>query len=97
MAIDTKETLTGPISISGKGTGYFSVPPKEGKVTSEESIEIQKEFLNKAFPGDTVEVRRRPELLWGKVQGEVLKVISRNRMEFVGTVDKHGDMFYMIP
>ncbi len=95
MAIDTKETLTGPLSISGKGTGYFSVPPKEGAI--DETIEIQKEFLNKAFPGDTVEVRRRPELMWGKAQGEVLKVISRARMEFVGTVDKHGDMFYMIP
>ncbi len=95
MAIDTKETLTGPLSISGKGTGYFSIPAKEG--TIDETIEIQKEFLNKAFPGDTVEIRRRPELLWGKVQGEVLKVVSRARMEFVGTVDKHGDMFYLIP
>ena len=93
--IDTKETLTGPLSISGKGTGYFSIPAKEG--TIDETIEIQKEFLNKAFPGDTVEIRRRPELLWGKVQGEVLKVVSRARMEFVGTVDKHGDMFYLIP
>lgn len=95
MAIDTKETLMGPLSISGKGTGYFSVPAKEG--TIDETIEIQKEFLNKAFPGDTVEIRRRPELLWGKVQGEVLKVVSRARMEFVGVVDKHGDMFYLIP
>ncbi len=95
MAIDTKETLTGPLSISGKGTGYFSIPAKEGVL--DETIEIQKEFLNKAFPGDTVEVRRRPELLWGKVQGEVLKVVSRARMEFVGVVDKHGDMFYLIP
>lgn len=97
MAIDTKETLTGPLSISGKGTGYFSVPPKEGEVRTDETIEIQKEFLNKAFPGDTVEVRRRPELLWGKVQGEVLTMVSRARMEFVGVVDKHGDMFYLIP
>lgn len=95
MAIDTKETLTGPLSISGKGTGYFSIPAKEG--TIDETVEIQKEFLNKAFPGDTVEIRRRPELLWGKVQGEVLKVVSRARMEFVGVVDKHGDMFYLIP
>lgn len=95
MAIDTKETLTGPLSISGKGTGYFSIPAKEGTV--DETIEIQKEFLNKAFPGDTVEVRRRPELLWGKIQGEVVKVVSRARMEFVGVVDKHGDMFYLIP
>ncbi len=95
MAIDTKETLTGPLSISGKGTGYFSIPAKEG--TLDETIEIQKEFLNKAFPGDTVEIRRRPELLWGKVQGEVLNVVSRARMEFVGVVDKHGDMFYLIP
>lgn len=97
MAIDTKETLTGPLSISGKGVGYFAVAPKEGTSQTEETIEIQKEFLRKAFPGDTVEVRRRPELLWGKVQGEVLKVISRARMEFVGVVDKHGDMSYLIP
>jgi len=100
MAIDTKETLTGPLSISGKGTGYFNIPLTEGALkpaTAEDAIEIQKEFLNKAFPGDTVEVRRRPELLWGKVQGEVLKVVSRARMEFVGVVEKHGDMFYLIP
>lgn len=100
MAIDTKETLTGPLSISGKGTGYFNIPLKEGAekpVSAEDAIEIQKEFLNKAFPGDTVEVRRRPELMWGKVQGEVLKVISRARMEFVGVVERHGDMSYLIP
>jgi ribonuclease R len=91
MTINTTETFTGPLSISGKGTGYFTIP------NTEESVEIQKEFLHKAFPGDTVEVRRKPELLWGKIQGEVIRVISRLRTEFVGTVEKHGTMYYLVP
>lgn len=89
--IDTTTIYEGSLSISGKGTGYFAV---EG---TGETIEIQKENLNKAFPGDTVAVQRLPDLFWGRVQGKVVRVISRARMEFVGTVEKHKDIMFLIP
>ena len=101
MKEKTKKTeiLTGPISISGKGIGYFNIEPEKGH--DGESWEIQKEFLNHAFPGDTVEVRKRPELFYGRVQAEVVKIITRAKMEFVGLLEKDpsgkSDDSYVVP
>src|SRR5579872_752825 len=80
------EKLVGTISISGKGVGYFNTEPDKGREGA--SWEIQKEFLNHAFPGDTVEVKKRPELLYGRPQAEVVNVISRAKTEFVGLLEK---------
>src|SRR4051812_43026172 len=82
----TPETMTGPLAISGKGVGYFRPFPENKK--SDETWEVQKEFLNHAFPGDTVEVKKRPGLLYGRMQAEVVQVVSRIKTEFVGTIDK---------
>ncbi|MDP4164932.1 MAG: RNB domain-containing ribonuclease, partial [Bacillota bacterium] len=81
----TSDTLIGHISISGKGIGYFNTQPEKGR--DGESWEIQKEFLNHAFPGDTVEVRKRAELFYGRPQAEVVSVVSHAKMEFVGTIE----------
>jgi ribonuclease R len=78
--------LTGPISISAKGVGYFNTEPDKGREGV--SWEVQKEFLKHAFPGDTVEVKKRPELLYGRAQAEVVQVVTRAKMEFVGLLEK---------
>lgn len=87
---NTDENIkTGKISISGKGVGYFNIPD------TEITWEIQKEHLNHAFPGDIVEVKKRKELFYGREQAEVLKVVQKTKTEFVGTINKNGDRFFV--
>ena len=72
------KTFEGVISVSARGTGYL---PWGG----ETDIEIPTERLAPALNGDTVEVRTTT-YAEGRMQGEVIKVIERNKQEFVGTV-----------
>ncbi len=85
-----KGKLLGNISISSKGIGYF-----RSEENPEDTIEIQTEYLNKALPGDFVEVSKRPELFYGRVQGEVLKVLERNKTSYVGTVIKTNNFTFV--
>jgi ribonuclease R len=87
----SEDTFEGEISISSKGTGYFRFEENE-KVW-----EVQKEFLGKALPKDRVVVKKRKELFYGREQAEVLKVVQRNKEEFVGTIQKNGNILFMIP
>lgn len=73
------EPLSGIIDVTRRGVGYF---PHE---QHEEDIEIAPENLNTALNGDEVEVevtgKRR-----GRVQGRVLRVTTRAKEQFVGTL-----------
>lgn len=71
-------TFEGIISISARGTGYLAWG-------GETDIEIPTGKLAPALNGDTVEVRTTT-YAEGRMQGEVIKVIERNKEEFVGTV-----------
>jgi ribonuclease R len=87
----TAEVYEGSISISSKGIGYFNIEE------TEKTLEIQNEFLNKAFPADTVEVKKRKELFYGREQGEVVKIIKRSKEEFVGTVKIENKNIFLVP
>ena len=45
--------------------------------------------------GDRVEVVKRPELFYGRVQGQVVKVLERNKTEYVGTVFNNGKNIFV--
>ena len=97
----TEKVLTGPISVNSKGVGFFDLLDENGKVIEKngqrQSLEIQPENLRRAFAGDVVEVRATGRMAWNKPQAEVLRVVSRAKTEFVGTVQKHGEMTYIVP
>src|SRR3989344_655099 len=91
-----EKTFTGPISINTKGVGFFDREPEKRDRNS--SIEIQPQFVNRAFHGDVVEVEltgdpgTRAEHGTGRgksdrPQGRVIRIISRAKDEFVGTVE----------
>jgi ribonuclease R len=99
----TEQILTGPISISGKGVGYFNTEIEKGRDGL--TWEIQKEHLKHALPGDTVEVKPLDETEQPKTnlpnkfvrptdfqsryrQAEVVNIVSRAKMEFVGLLEK---------
>src|SRR5581483_11565523 len=83
-----KETYKGPISVNTKGVGFFNIDENR-----ENTLEIQPENLNRAFPGDTVEVEKLNQRIKNRDQGKVVKIIERFRDEFVGTVHNA----YVIP
>ncbi|WP_025742234.1 ribonuclease R [Aquimarina pacifica] len=74
-------TYTGFLEITSKGTGYVVVKDLE------EDIFIPSNNLNKALHGDEVEVyvyRRRRR---GKNEGEITRIITRKKSEFVGVIE----------
>ncbi|MFA5889168.1 MAG: ribonuclease R [Candidatus Paceibacterota bacterium] len=91
MKIDLKKkVLVGPISINTKGVGFFDIIDKD-------SIEIQPQYVNRAFHGDTVEISLTGKRIKGREQGKVNKIIQRIKTEFVGVVDKHDGSIFIIP
>ncbi len=94
-----KEVFEGPIAVNTKGVGFFDLPvDKEGKKADrKDSMEIQPENLGRAFPGDIVEIQRLGKKIKNREQGKVIKIIKRNRDEFVGPLEKEGDHTEVIP
>ncbi|MBI2618183.1 ribonuclease R [Candidatus Kaiserbacteria bacterium] len=81
----------GIISVTSRGVGYL---PVEG---FEEDIEIPRELLNTALNRDTVEVLIHPKRQGVRAQGEVVRVISRARTEFVGVLKEENGFYYLVP
>lgn len=80
------------ISVTSRGSGYYIDPQ------TEEFTEIQPEKINKALHGDIVEIRKLSETLNDKPQAEVVSIIKRNRVTFVGLVEKQApDQARVIP
>ena len=72
---------TGSVDIAGRGQGYIIVEDLE------EDIYIKSKNLNKSLHGDIVEVYVFKRRKGGKTEGEVTRIIKRNKTEFVGTID----------
>lgn len=99
----TKKTLRGLISINSKGVGFFDIPTEEvgTKPNRADSIEIQPEFVNRAFHGDTVEVELTGHKIKNREQGKVVRVVERAKNEYVGLVQAStvagDDSVYVMP
>lgn len=83
----------GIISITSMGTGYVTA------VGFDEDVQIQPQFLNTALHGDEVEVVLFPAVEGEKLNGEIVGVLKRAKMEFVGTIDKRkgSDFSFVVP
>ncbi len=89
--------IEGMIRISGKGVGYVSVDPKAP------SIEIDSVKLKTALHGDRVRVLILPEAIAPKngieqnQAGEVVEILERKKLEFVGTLEDGDGLYYLVP
>jgi ribonuclease R len=83
--------LTGSLSVSGKGVGYFS------HTDLVDDLEIQPNKLNKALHNDEVEVIELDSKGFPRKQGEVVKILGRAKTQFVGTVDSERGVFFLVP
>lgn len=89
MQKERKNTATGIISISSKGTGYVSV---EGARLDQIDPEIDFRHLNTALHGDNVEILLHPKTKYRQT-GEIIKIIKRNKLSFSGVLQKEKDTF----
>ncbi len=87
-----KETIKGVIFVVANGSGFLDLE-------NEDSIRIPFQYMNTALHGDEVEVVLFPQILGEKRQGEVINVVKRKKIDFVGTIDrKRNDNFaFLIP
>lgn len=98
-----KYTVKGIVSTTAKGVGFVDVPKAGGngksKIDRDDSIHIEVGFLNTALNGDMVEVVVQEKRVAGKIEkeGEVIKVISRARENFVGTIKMDNGGFIVVP
>lgn len=82
--------LEGTIDITTKGAGFVKIDGRE------QDIYIAPQNTGKALNGDSVKVRI---FKYGKTrdEGEVVDVISRDKTQFVGTIELHEKFAFLIP
>ena len=85
------DELVGVIKVTGKGVGYFALPDKEV------DLEVQTEAINTALNGDTVRLKLLDKELYGRKQAEVVEIVKRKKMHFVGTFEDDSGKFFVIP
>jgi len=80
---------TGKIDISARGTGYV--------ITNElqEDIMVPRKSLGQALNGDEVEVYVYHRKRGKQPEGEITKVVKRNKTEFVGTIEIHDKFAFV--
>ncbi|MBK9287460.1 MAG: hypothetical protein IPN38_07190 [Flavobacteriales bacterium] len=88
-----RDEAEGTIDIIASGAGYVRLGSATGKST--EDVFVHGSDVGMALHGDRVKVRigggrgNRPE-------GKVLRVLSRRRTEFVGTIHKHQGRLILV-
>ena len=87
----TKTYHTGTVDITGRGNAYIVI---EGM---DDDVFVPFNKLKKAFHKDTVEVYIFPRRKGKKLEGEITKVVERNKMEFVGIVDMQKTFAFIRP
>jgi len=85
--------LTGTLSIMDGGNYGFVIL----KNSSMKDIFIPARHLGTAFHGDTVEVSLLAQKRGKNIEGHIVKVISRKREEFVGTLHKTKSFYFVEP
>lgn len=88
-----KKSIKGLIALNSKATGFVTA------AGFAEDIQIDSQYLNTALHGDEVEVSLFPKTGAERLTGEVIRVLHRAKLEFVGTVDKpaRNGPAYIIP
>lgn len=77
-----KSVAKGIIGITSAGMGCVT------SAGFDTDIHIEPQFLNTALHGDEVEFFVFPQIEKERLDGEIIRVLWRAKMEFVGTVDK---------
>lgn len=80
--------ITGIIRVSSRGEGSVVLP--NGNLATIETAD-----LNTALDGDTVSIL--PRSTKKEAKAEVIKIVTRKRLEFVGVIEQTDGVFFVIP
>lgn len=83
--VPTKSVITGRVMLIASGSAF--VISEE----TEEDIYIPRKYMNRALNGDTVEVRIWARRKKRNPEGEITKIVKRNKSKFVGIVNITND------
>ncbi|PKQ45792.1 ribonuclease R [Confluentibacter flavum] len=89
-AIFTAEYHIGTLDLSGKGTGYII------SEDFDEDVFIASNNINKALHGDEVEFYVYKRRKQGRMEGEITKVLKREKSEYVGVIQLHSNYAFVI-
>jgi len=87
----TKTYHTGTVDLTSRGNAYILI---EGL---DDDVFVPFNKLKKAFHKDTVEVYIFPKRNGKKLEGEITKIVSRNKTSFVGVVDMQKSFAFVRP
>lgn len=96
-----EQTFEGPVTLTRKGMGFFSPDPTSKD--KKDDLLIPAEWTNHALHGDIVEVARAGTYhdpmgrMPPRAAGKVVRVITRARDHFVGTLVETGDRILLEP
>lgn len=90
----TPNYVEGVITTTGKGLGFVSLNEESPR---EEDIRIEAGFLKTALPKDRVKVLLHAKIPNTQQTGEVVEILARAKMTFVGTLEKDTDAYYLVP
>lgn len=91
MTEENQNPFIGTIRVTGKGIGYFSMPD------SDDDFEIQPENINTALNRDTVRIEDlKKKSQYDRRQAKVVEIIERHKLDFVGTLEKEAQGFFVV-
>src|SRR3972149_9254314 len=88
---EENKILEGAIRVTSKGVGYFPTPDES------EDYEIQPDNLNAALNHDRVKIALLGRTIFERKQAKVIDIVERHKTEFVGMLEKDGDVFFLVP
>lgn len=94
METANQQYVEGIITTTSKGLGFVSLGEE---MPREEDIRIEAGSLNTALPKDRVKVLLYPRTPNTQQTGEVVEILERAKMSFVGTLEKEGEAYYLVP
>ncbi|NGP86766.1 ribonuclease R [Fodinibius halophilus] len=86
----SKNTVTGKLDISRRGTGYLITD------AFDEDVRIPSKHLGTALQDDKVKVELFSRGRKDRQEGKVIEVLERGKSIFVGTLNKQGKQNYLI-
>ncbi len=85
------QSLTGILDVSRSGMGFVVVE------SLHQDIIVKPNHFNQAFHGDKVKVRVIRENKNGRSEGEVMDILERKQVEFIGHIEVTKDFAFFIP
>jgi len=92
----SEQYLEGILRVSTKGVGYVTADGAKRN----ESIEIDSTLLKTGLPDDRVKVlvySSPPSIKTGNRTGEIVEILERHKLEFVGVLEAEKDFYYLVP